>query len=258
MTAASSPASPGVGRRGRSVPLLDVSLAEVYRIDFQARDVDLPTWDAVEASAPVGDYLEVGVGFGRVAARYAERRRCYGIEPDLRMVYRARELGVWAVRGEAQDPRAWADLPTDLALVVCAYSTLYLVQHAEQAQVLRLARAHLAPGGVLAVEAFVPGPVPERDVRVVQNPSDDSTAPPWVRSTSYEVDAAARRTVATRLYGPAEDDWRLRLTEQIFWRSPEDLLALFDEAGLRGAEVHAPGGSLPVAPGHVVVVWRNA
>ena len=239
-------------------PLIDVSLAEVYRIDFEARREDLPTWIQLGRAAAPGPICEIGSGFGRVARHLLGFGPVWGIEPDHRMVYGSREIGVSAMRGAAEDPAAWQHIPTGCRLIFCAYSTLFLMEHAAQERALRMARAHLAAGGVLAVETFVPSAAPPANgERIVQNPSDSLDAPPWVRRTTYAPGRVPQSTIATRLYGPRPEDWRLQLVETIWWRTPAQVVDLFATAGMHGvAQYPADGPDLPVAPGHVVTVWR--
>ena len=70
---------------------LDVSLADVYRLDFGQRDADLPTWAAL-AAATNGPVLDVGCGDGRATrALAAAGRAVLGLDEDPRFVTLARQ-----------------------------------------------------------------------------------------------------------------------------------------------------------------------
>jgi SAM-dependent methyltransferase len=241
----------------------NVSLSDVYAIDFGRRGADLAMWGALRALAPDGPACEVGVGDGRASIPLSGVR--YGLDVDRPFVYRARERGIHAFHGDAADPAAWLPIPTDCALVFCAFSTLFLIPHGQQREVLRQMVAHLRPSGILAVETFLPSREvePVRDV-AVGNPN--GIGAPWVRRTVYEVrdlGDGTGTTKAHRLYGPDSDDWRMSLEEVIHWRTRENLLAVLFDLGLDTAygatRNHTiPGGLRPTIPeGSVLTTWTK-
>lgn len=134
--------------------------AEVY--DEIYRDA-FPTEDAVRLLgrlAAGGGLLELGVGTGRLARPLAAAGvAVHGLDssPAMLAALRAREGGP-AVTTTLGDLTGF-DLGAQFAVVVCAASTLFLLP-TPQAQIAALACAarHLAAGGALVVETFVPQP----------------------------------------------------------------------------------------------------
>lgn len=238
---------------------IPVQLSDVYDLDFGRRTVDLPLWHELRASAPDGPSCEVGVGDGRVSAGLPGVR--YGIDIDRAFVRWSRQKGIEAVLGDAAIPEAWATVPADCGFVFCAYSTLFLIPHSRQADVLRNMAAHVRPDGLLAVETFFPayhgnGPGPTTDVPVGSPAGGDV---PWIRRTTYDVEQGRGGltgiTRATRLYGPRVGDWRMELQETIFWRTMSGMLELFSEAGLRPMIRQRTGADVP--DGSVLTTWTR-
>src|SRR3990167_3187409 len=181
------------------------TLADAYQMDFGNRTEDLPMWHALVAQAPAGPTCEIGVGDGRVSSQFT-RADVLGIEIDRRLHYRARERGVQSLCGDASQPAGWAKVP-ECALVFAAYSTLFLMDPDAQLRCLELARAHVGPGGIVAVETFIPALTSSitRDTLVAD--PNDRTRPAWVRRTAYAVDVQFRRTKINRKYGPDVNEW---------------------------------------------------
>ena len=239
-----------------------VQLSDVYAMDFGRRTADLPLWATLRALYPSGSVCEIGVGDGRASLALPGPR--YGVDLDRAFVYRARERGIEAFLGDAAEPATWLPVPADCGLVFCAYSTLFLVKHDRQADVLRNAAAKLRPGGCLSVEVFLPvrdAVIPSHDAPV-GNPN--GVGEPWTRRTTYSVrdhGDGTGTTRAHRLYGQGRDDWRMELDETIYWRTPESLVSLFAEAGLPDAFASVrnnvvPGGLRPNIPdGSALVSW---
>ncbi len=130
----------------------------------------------VAAVADGGAVLELAVGSGRLAVPLAERGiEVVGIDASLAMLdrLRARPGGeaVTAVLGDMADlDLTPAGVPDDatFALVLVAYNALFNLTTAEdQQRCLHQVWERVAPGGVLVVEAFVPGPDLDRAESVV-------------------------------------------------------------------------------------------
>jgi SAM-dependent methyltransferase len=115
--------------------------------------------DRIAELAGTGRVLELGVGTGRVAVPLAERGlQVVGIDASTAMLDRlaAKYDGplLTSLCGDFAD----VDVDGDFSLILVAADTLFmLTTQDEQVRCFTNAAAHLAPGGVFVVEAFVPG-----------------------------------------------------------------------------------------------------
>jgi SAM-dependent methyltransferase len=115
---------------------------------------DLPLWrELAAAEAPGGPILDVGAGTGRVAldlARLGHAVVALDLDASLLAELRARagDLPVETVVADARE----LDLGRHFALILVPMQTVQLLGGPEgRARFLRAARAHLAPGGLLAL-----------------------------------------------------------------------------------------------------------
>jgi SAM-dependent methyltransferase len=177
-----------------------------------------------------GDVLELGVGTGRLAVPLAGLGlRVTGVDASFAMLDRlASKPGgdaVETVLGDMADPPVG---DATFAVVLVAYNTLFnLVDDGAQARCLAAAAAHLAPGGSVVVEAFVP--------------HDDAQAASVVEPTRVSADRVVlsvsrsdpgRRLVQGQFVDITEGGIRLR-PWQVRWATPAELDALADQGGLR-------------------------
>lgn len=155
----------------------------------------------------------------------------------------------WTRAAKAMDGSA------DIAIV--PFSTLYLVPHNRQADVLRWAGGLVRPDGMVAAEVFVPKLRFMRTGKfeTIGGCADPDGGSTWVRLSRFAVDAAKRTTDVVRYYGPP-DRYELVVRERIHWRLPAELVALGDEAGLGQVQVLEYGGDQDVPHGHVVLTGR--
>jgi SAM-dependent methyltransferase len=117
----------------------------------------------VAALAAGGAVLELGVGTGRLAIPLARHVPVWGLDASPAMLsrLRARPGGdrVVGVLGDMEDPAA--SLPADhppFAAVVVAFNTFFMLTSEDaQRACLRACAPLLAAGGVVVIEAFVPG-----------------------------------------------------------------------------------------------------
>lgn len=136
------------------------AFADVYDEWYEDISDVTATVAAVRALAGDGDVLELGVGTGRIALPLAATGvPTWGIDASAPMVHRLRvKAGGGRIRVVLADMAAPA-LAADgrFAVVFCAYNTFFNLDtpDAQAACLAWVARA-LAPGGRLAIEAFVP------------------------------------------------------------------------------------------------------
>ena len=135
-----------------------------HEIECHAYAADLPLWREL-AAAERGPVLDVGAGTGRVALDLAAAGHEV-VALDLDPVLLAEIEGVETVAADAQS----FALGRAFGLILVPMQTIQLLE--DRAAFLRCARAHLSPGGLLAVaiadamEAFDPTSpgLPEPDV----------------------------------------------------------------------------------------------
>jgi SAM-dependent methyltransferase len=249
------------------MPIHEVTLADVYRLDFGRRTDDAATWAALSGAALGGPVLDVCCGDGRATRGLLGERTVYGVDQSAAFVSVARDAGIKASVGGAERVASLRAAGPRPALVVCAYSSLLLLPHARQAEAIEAMAEVALPGALVAVEAFVPKLTSDRVVdQTVANPNDP-TDHRWVRRTTYEVDTASRTTRIARLYGPDPEKWTMQLSEVVYWRDPDEIALLFRRAGLVSVD-HSTTTVLvldslgrrsvvPVAPGMALTVGRR-
>ena len=219
------------------MPIHDVTLADVYHLDFGRRTDDLTTWSALADAAPAGSVLDVCCGDGRATKHLiGVGRKVYGLDTDSKFCALARGVGIDTTTGEASSVAALRVVGPRPALVVCAYSSLFLLPHARHAEAIDAMAEVVLSGGFVAVEAFAPKLHESRTVDSTVADPNDPTSPPWVRRTTYTVVDASRTTRITRLYGPEAGNWTMRLEETVYWRDPDEIALLFRRAGLTDVE----------------------
>ena len=205
------------------------AIADVYD-DWYADATDVE--GTVTTIAGLGaSVLELGIGTGRLAIPLVEAGlRVAGIDASPAMVARlhARRPEVPVAIGDFADTRVEGAFD----VVLCAFNSLLnLLTLDDQERCLRNAAAHLAPGGVVVIETFVPGddlPPQGLDVRKVE-PDEVQ----W--SVFTVVDRVVSGSIVTiREDGPPRlRPWRIRLT------TPEELDEVAERAGLERVSRHA-------------------
>ena len=146
---------------------LDDDLARYYDLDLADDPGDIDLYRALAARTG-GPVLELGVGTGRIAVPLAESGlRVVGVDRDPAMLARAARR--WAERGAARPAARKGHLDLvegdlfDLrleerfALAILGLNSLFLFgDPSRQAEAVAIMARHLAPGGLAAIDVFVP------------------------------------------------------------------------------------------------------
>jgi SAM-dependent methyltransferase len=245
-------------------PATSTALARLYDLDLQDDPGDLDLYRALADRAD-GAVLELAVGSGRLAVPLAVAgHRVTGIDRDPAMLGRARERAaehglpgerLELVEADLLDTR----LPDagEYAFAFLALNSLMLLPSRDaQRGAIRTLADHLAPGGLAAVDVWLPDgdDLGRYDGRLILEwiRPDPTTGALVTKTGSAIHDAASGTIVLTSIFdeatqGGAATRWirqdRLRLV------SADELRAFGDEAGLR-VELVAGGYDLgPIGPG---------
>jgi len=167
-----------------TTPDEDARLAAYYDLQYGFAG-DAPRWPDVDwfrsvASGTGGPVVELGCGSGRIAvALAADGHAVVGLDRSPAMLLRAREraraAGVAAefVRGDLRDfslggsPADGAARPDTtrpepavrrFPLVIVPFNTFLMLPPGDRRACLARVRAHLAPGGQVAIDVFQPDP----------------------------------------------------------------------------------------------------
>jgi SAM-dependent methyltransferase len=177
--------------------------------------------------------LELGVGTGRLALPLAARGvAVVGVDASAEMLARLGEKpGSDAVVSVLGDMAAVGslDLGPPFAVAFAAFNTFFnLTSRADQLSCLRGVAAHLAPGGLLAVEAFVP-PDPGTAPDAVVTPrtiTADRVVLTVARRDHESQTIAGQHIELTEAGGVKLRPWLVR------YATPRELDELATEAGL--------------------------
>jgi SAM-dependent methyltransferase len=245
-------------------PATAVALARLYDLDVGEDPGDLDLYLALADRAD-GPILELAAGTGRLAVPLAQRGyRVTAVDLDQATLDRARRRAAAAALEDGRLEFVEADLVElrlpdagRYALAFIALNSVMLLpsRDAQRAAFATLA-AHLAAGGIAAVDAWLPDAedLGRYDGRLILEwVRTDPSSGALVTKTGSAVHDAASGTIAlTAIYdearqGEASRRWvrqdRLRLV------SADELAAFAEEAGLR-VELIAGGYDLsPLGPG---------
>jgi len=237
------------------------ALARLYDLDLQDDPGDLELWTALAAEA-AGPVLELMAGSGRIAVPLAEEgHEVTAVDLDLAMLARAR------VRAEAAGPETAerltlvaADVATpDLRLgarfrlaFVALNSILLLSSRAAQRAAWETLAAHLAPGGVAAVDTWLPDAhdLARYDGRLhLEYYRPDPETGRWVtKMAAAQHDAASQTVALTTIYeegdtGQPPSRWVRRDVVRLV--TADELRAMAESAGL---EVELVAGGYDLEP----------
>jgi 2-polyprenyl-3-methyl-5-hydroxy-6-metoxy-1,4-benzoquinol methylase len=135
--------------------------ADIYDRIYPAFPTDLAVKRITAlASGRHGPILDLGIGTGRLALPLHKAGvDIHGIDASPAMIARLRsrpsgtQIPVWKA------DLTTFELPHRYSIIVCAVSTLFMLpDRHQQISCLRHAAQHLAPGGAVVIETFVPNP----------------------------------------------------------------------------------------------------
>jgi SAM-dependent methyltransferase len=153
----------GTGARARGPAVSQASTVIWHDLECGSYAADLPLWRELAAGAGVvaearaaparPHVLDIGAGSGRVAldlARHGHRVTALDLDAELLGALRDRAAGM-DLEIVCADARKFALERRDFALCIVPMQTIQLLGGAAgRLELLRRARVHLAPGGVLA------------------------------------------------------------------------------------------------------------
>ena len=224
------------------------ALARLYDLDLaeDPGDLDLLLALAQRANGPI---LELAVGSGRLAVPLAEEGwKVTGVDLDPAMLARARQLAdesgktvarrVTLVEGDARSIRL-ADAGT-FALAFVPLNSIFLFgSRADQAAAVATLAAHLRPGGLAVVDAWLPdaADIARYDGRLLLEwvREDPETGRTVMKSGSAMYDATTASVRLTTVFEEgAQGEPAVRWVRQDRLRlvTPDELVVFAEAAGL--------------------------
>lgn len=201
----------------------DVELAQSYdtsETGMFAPDLLRATVDKLLELAGDGPVLEFAIGTGRVAIPLAERGvRVSGVDSSQAMIDQLRtkvdEASIPVVLGDMTRAR----IPGQFSLVYLVYNTISnLLTQAEQIECFRNAARHLAPGGRMLIELWVPFLPGGADAVVFKN------EPGYLGIDTF--DTLRQRVVSHHFtFGDGREARLVRTPHRYVWPSELDLIA---------------------------------
>ena len=206
---------------------------EDWAEDYDALFDDLDQWPTVDAVAELaggGRVLEFGIGTGRLALPLAARGvEVVGVEASQAMVSALRRKPGGDRLEVVMGDFAHATADGGFAVVLLAFNTLFALPH-QEAQLACFANAarHLTPGGVFALDAFVPDLTRfQRGQRLETRAAE----PNEVRLEASRHDPVGQRVTSTVVRLSAVGARLLPVAVRYAWPAELDLMARL--AGLR-------------------------
>ncbi len=228
--------------------LVAAALARLYDLDVSGDTADLDLLLALAARAN-GPVLELAVGTGRLAVALAEDgHEVTGVDTDQAMLARARQRADAAGRSVARRVRLVEDdartirLPDagEYRLAFIPLNSIFLMgSRADQAAALATLSAHLAPGGLAMVDAWLPDAddLARYDGRVVLEwvREDPGTGHTVTKTGSALYDATTASVVLTTIFEqgrPGDPVLRWVRADRLRLVTPDELVVLAEGAGL--------------------------
>jgi SAM-dependent methyltransferase len=224
------------------------ALARLYDLDLADDPGDLDLLLALAARAS-GAVLELAVGSGRLAVPLAEAgHEVTGVDLDEAMLARARSLAdhagrevarrVRLVQGDARTVR----LPEvgSFGLAFIPLNSIFLMgTRADQAAAVATLAAHLAPGGIAMVDAWLTDAddLARYDGRLLLSwaREDPATGRVVTKTSSAQYDASSATVLLTTIFDegrPGESPVRWVRSDRLRLVTQDDLAGFADGAGL--------------------------
>jgi SAM-dependent methyltransferase len=245
-------------------PATASELARFYDLDLQDDPGDLDLYRALADRAD-GPILELAAGSGRLAVPLARAgHEVTAIDIDPGMLARARRRASEAGLADGRLELVEADLvglrPTDAprhALAFLALNSIMLLATREaQREAFRTLAAHLRPGGIAAVDAWLPDgdDLARYDGRLILEwiREDPASGTVVTKTGSAVYDAVTATMVLTAIFeeaGPGGTPRRWIRQDRLRLVSADELTWFAEDAGLH-VEIVAGGYDLtPIGPG---------
>lgn len=199
---------------------------------------------AAEVPGPV---LDLGIGTGRLARPLrAAGVDVHGIDASPAMIAELRSRPGGADIPVHQADIADFDIDHRYSVIVCAVSTLFMLADSDhQTACLNNARRHLADGGVIVIEAFVPDPRRyDQDGERVELRCFDDTGFHLVVSTHR---SDTQSITINHVLGHGDRVERHRV--ELHYATPQQLDAMADTAGLALVQRAGSWDRHPYGPG---------
>ena len=229
--------------------------------DYDDLHIHMDPTHAVEALARLaggGRALELGIGTGRLALPLAARGvEIHGVDASEAMVAELRAKPGGEAIPVAMGDFAEAAVEGEFELVFVAFNTFFaLLTQEEQVRCVGHVAAHLSPGGVFAVEAFVPDMCRyDHTGHALRMHRVDGERVMFDAST---LDRAEQR-ISTRLVSiEGERSTQYPIEIRYVWPSELDLMALLAGLRLRERWSNWQGGQFDAASRSHVSIYERA
>lgn len=238
------------------------ALARLYDVDMLDDPGDLDLYLALAARAD-GPILELAVGTGRLAVPLATAGyEVTGVDHDPAMLARARRrLEQLAGQDRARQRLALVEADilglhldrVDYRLAFIALNSLLLLgSHEQQRAAFRTIADHLAPGGIAAIDVWLPDPQDlvrfDGRIGLEYHRPDPETGRLVVKTAAATYDSSSQRVELVTIYeegGPGEPASRWLRVDQLRFLMVDELRAAALDVGL---EVETIAGGLSLEP----------
>lgn len=213
--------------------------------------------ETIASLAGDGPVLEFGIGTGRIALPLVERGlEVVGIDASPEMVEKLRDKPGGAEIPVEIGDFAEVDVGAEFAVVVLAFNTLFALPDQEaQIACFRNAIRHLAPGGVFAIDAFVPDLGRFQRGQVVQT---TGVADDVVHLEAGRHDPVEQRIRSSKILLSERGVRLLPVTVRYAWPAELDLMARLAGLRLRDRWDWWDQGPFTAASGRHVSVYEAA